>query len=196
MIKVGITGGMGSGKTTACKIFESLGIPVYYADDRAKWLMTNDVTIVNGIKKLFGEEAYLQNGALNRPHIANIAFSDQGKLTELNALVHPAVGQDSRRWRHEQIDFPYTLQEAALMFESGSAKALDRVIMVYAPKKTRIKRILDRDQTTQEAIEARMNKQMPEEEKVKQADYVILNDGEHALIPQIWQLHQQLKSLS
>ena len=195
MLKIGITGGMGSGKSTACKIFESLGIPVYYADNRAKWLMVNDISIVIGIKELFGEEAYHDDGSLNRQHIAQIAFNDKQKLSRLNALVHPAVGRDSSKWRHEQTDFPYTLQEAALMFESGSAAFLDKVITVYAPKEARIQRIIDRDETTVEAIEARMNKQMPEEQKLQLADYVIINDTLQSLKRQVVQIHQTLIKL-
>ena len=195
MLKIGITGGMGSGKSTACKIFESLGIPVYYADDRAKWLMVNDMSIIVGVKDLFGEDAYHEDGSLNRKHIADIAFNDKSKLSRLNALVHPAVGRDSSKWRHEQIDFPYTLQEAALMFESGSVAFLDKVITVYAPQKARIQRILERDDTTIEAIQARMNKQMPEEQKLQLADFVIINDTFSSLQRQVIQIHKTLLKL-
>ncbi len=144
-MKIGITGGIGSGKTTVCKIFETLGIPVYYADDRAKELMVTNPDLVAGIKKLFGEEAYHSDGSLNRAHIAALAFGDAAMLAQLNALVHPAVHQDGYEWAESQTDAPYTLREAALVFESGGHKKLDKVITVFAPKEMRIERVMARD---------------------------------------------------
>ena len=126
-LKVGITGGIGSGKTTVCKIFETLGIPVYYADDRAKTLMVEDEKLISDIKNIFGVEAYSPNGELNRKHIADIAFHNLLKLKELNAVVHPAVLEDGNRWHAEQKDVPYTLKEAALIFEIGRASCRERV---------------------------------------------------------------------
>ncbi len=194
-LKVGITGGIGSGKTTVCKIFETLGIPVYYADERAKWLMANDTTLKSKIKQLLGDSAYDQEGQLDRKHIAQIVFHDPEMLKQLNAIVHPAVANDSRDWNRAQSQAPYTLREAALIFEVGIDKQLDYVIVVTAPLPLRIERVLGRDATSREAIEARISKQMPEEEKVKRADFVILNDGEHSLIHQVLAIHQQLCAL-
>ncbi len=189
---IGITGGIGSGKTTVCKIFETLGIPVYYADDRAKWLMTHDTDLIAGIQQIFGEAAYFENGELNRPYIGQIAFNNAEKLAQLNALVHPAVLRDGNEWQQAQQHVPYTLKEAALLYESGSYLDLDQMIVVTAPKEVRIQRVMQRDQLSREAVEARIDKQMPEEEKVKKADFVIYNDGEKALIPQILSIHHQL----
>lgn len=191
-LKIGITGGIGSGKTTVCKIFEALGIPVYYADERAKWLMVNDKGLIKGVKELFGETAYDTDGNLNRSHISNIAFRDPEKLQQLNALVHPAVAKDGSSWNEAQTGVPYTLREAALIYEAGIDKQLDKVIVVTAPLETRIQRVIDRDQTDRAAVEARIAKQMPEAEKVQRADFVIYNDGERVLIPQVLAVHRAL----
>lgn len=191
-LKVGITGGIGSGKTTACQIFERLGIPVYYADAAAKRLMVEQNDLVKAIKQLFGSEAYYSDGSLNRLHIASIAFEDKSKLEQLNQLVHPAVARDSLIWHQNQEGVPYTLKEAALLFESGSYKALDYVIVVTAPETLRIQRVVERDQTTEAAVKARIKQQMPESEKVAMADFVIQNDSTQLLVPQIIGIHQEL----
>ncbi len=194
MLKVGITGGIGSGKTTVCKIFEKMGIPIYYADDRAKALMVENQALINNLIALFGEQAYLENGQLNRAHIANIVFNDQAKLKELNALVHPAVHQDANDWAAEQAkkNVPYALREAALIFEGGGNHYLDKVITVFADKEVRLARVIARDKSTREAVEARMNKQMPEEEKIKLADFVIYNNGDQSLEEQVRKIHDSL----
>lgn len=193
MLKIGITGGIGSGKTMVCKVFETMGIPIYYADDRAKFLMNTDEFLVTEITKLFGEQAYLSNGELNRPHLASIAFSDKNVLQKLNALVHPVVHQDSEKWFSEQQNVPYVLKEAALHFETGGYKMLDKMITVFAPKEMRIQRVIQRDNRTVAEVEARINNQMPDSEKVKLADFVIYNDGSQSLIQQIYAIHQVLK---
>lgn len=195
MLKVGITGGIGSGKTTVCKIFETLGIPVYYADDRAKWLMTHDPELVEAISNTFGQDAYSPEGQLNRAYLAKVVFGDNEKLAQLNALVHPAVFRDGSQWHHSQTDAPYTLREAALLFESGSYRAIDKMIVVTAPLELRVKRVIERDQVTADAVMARIEKQWPEEEKVKRADFVVLNDGERLLVPQVLEIHRSLMSL-
>ena len=196
MLKIGITGGIGSGKTTVCKIFELLNIPIYYADDRAKQLMVEDKNLIAAIKKTFGETAYYSDGTLNRTHLATIAFNDAEKLAQLNAIVHPAVAEDGVRWQklQEKKGALYTLKEAALLFESGSHKRLDKIISVFAPKVLRIERVLQRDQTSKEAIEARMNKQIPEAEKLELAHFIINNNGEQQLLPQIMNIHQAIKA--
>lgn len=195
LLKVGITGGIGSGKTTVCKVFETLGIPVYYADGKAKQLMVSDPRLVAGIKALFGPGSYLRDGALNRPFIAGLVFNNDEKLKQLNALVHPAVAEDAGRWHHAQENVPYTLKEAALLFESGSYKQLDKLITVSAPEELRIQRVMERDHVSAEEVRARMNKQMPEEEKVKRSDFVIYNDGEHSLIRQVLDIHRALLAI-
>jgi len=195
ILKVGITGGIGSGKTTVCKIFELLGIPVYYADGQAKQLMVSDPRLVAGVKKLFGPDSYLPNGALNRPFIAKEVFSDDRKLEQLNRLVHPAVAEDSDRWHHAQENVPYTLKEAALLFESGNHKQLDKLITVFAPEELRIRRVVERDHSSPEEARARMAKQMPEEEKMKRSDFVVHNDGKHSLIRQVLDIHHALLAI-
>jgi dephospho-CoA kinase len=194
-LRIGITGGIGSGKTTVCRIFEQLGIQVYYADDRAKALMVESPEVRAAIIALLGEEAYFPDGSLNRPYISSIVFNTPEKLTGLNAIVHPAVFNDGEAWLKEHADAPYTLKEAALLFESGSHKALDKIIMVFAPKDLRIQRVMKRDKSPREAVEARISQQMPEEEKLRLSDYVIYNDGHHSLISQVWQLHQKLLTI-
>lgn len=191
-LQVGITGGIGSGKTTVCRVFEQLGIPVYYADAEAKRLMVEDAELKAGIIQLFGKDAYLKDGQLNRPHIAQQAFGHPGLLQQLNALVHPAVAEDSNRWHKEQREAPYTLKEAALLYESGAHAALDKIITVTAPEALRIQRVVKRDGSKEADVRARMDQQMPETEKVKRADFVIYNDGQQLLLPQIQRIHQAL----
>ncbi|RMF24535.1 MAG: dephospho-CoA kinase [Bacteroidetes bacterium] len=197
-LKVGITGGIGSGKTTVCRIFELLGVPVYYADERAKWLMTHDPELRHRIRERFGTEAYLPDGTLNRAFLAKQVFHDPEKLRGLNALVHPAVHADAARWHLEQSrkGASYTLREAALLFESGSYRHLDRMIVVTAPEELRIRRVMQRDGVSREAVRARMRHQWPEAEKAARADFLIQNDGEHLLLPQVLRVHRDLLNLA
>lgn len=196
MLKVGLTGGIGSGKSSVAKIFETFGVPVYYADDRAKILMTGNRELIAGIKRIFGEEAYAPDGALNRAFIAERAFGDNPLLKQLEALVHPAVLADVEEWHHTHSSVPYTIREAALLFETGSYKSLHKVITVFAPLELRIKRVMERDRSSREDVEARVAKQMPEEEKLRLADFVIHNDGTHSLVMQAWDIHQQLLTIN
>ncbi len=195
MLRIGITGGIGSGKTTVCKLFETLGIPVYYADDRAKWLMQHLPILVEEISEKFGAAAYDDSGNLDRTYLAEIVFKDNNKLKELEAIVHPRVFEDGLNWYNEHQDAPYTLRENALLFETGSYKMMDKTITVYAPKELRIARVISRDKTTKEAVEARMDKQMAEEEKLKIADYIVHNDQKHSLIKQVYKLHHTLLTI-
>ncbi len=187
MLKVGITGGIGSGKTTVCRIFEMLNIPVYYADDRAKWLMQHDPVLKENIITLLGPTAYLPEGGLNRAHIGKQVFSDKKLLDKLNKLVHPAVFLDGQNWFAEQSS-SYALKEAALFYETGSYQQMDKMIVVTADREERIRRVMLRDGLERAAVEARMDKQLPEEEKVEKADYVIYNDGREMLIPKILEI--------
>ncbi|MFZ4543647.1 MAG: dephospho-CoA kinase [Saprospiraceae bacterium] len=196
MLKVGITGGIGSGKTTICQIFESLDIPVYYADERAKWLMSNDLKLVSGIKTHFGVEAYFPDGSLNRNHISNMVFKNSSKLSTLNALVHPAVAADAEIWFDKQKNAPYALKEAALLVESKSYLSLDRLIVVAAPLELRIQRVMNRDGVDKQKVEERIGHQMPEEDKLKYADFIINNDGIHLLLPQVINIHRILLSFN
>lgn len=195
IIKIGITGGIGTGKSTVCLIFRQLGIPIYDADQRAKWLMTNNKLLKEEIIEHFGNESYLPNGELNRGYLANQVFQDQQKVALLNALVHPKVGQDMKNWANQQKK-NYVLKEAALMIESGSYKELDKIILVDAPLDIRLKRIQKRDpQRTEQEILGIIAKQMPEEEKRKVADFIVLNDQTQLLIPQVLNLHKQFLTL-
>jgi dephospho-CoA kinase len=191
--KIGITGGIGSGKTTVCKIFEALGIPVYYADEKAKKLMVEDEELIQSIISAFGEDAYI-DGILNRPYLANLVFKDNKLLEQLNGIVHPALGKDYEKWHKAQEAVPYTLEEAAILFEMGGHEKVDKVIVVSAPLDLRIKRVMERDGVERQNVLDRVSKQMPEEEKIKRADFVIKNDGNHSLIEQIIDIHRTLKS--
>lgn len=195
-IRVGITGGIGSGKSTACKLFERLGIPVYYADERAKALMVNDMALVKKIKRMFGEEAYLPDGSLNRKHIAGLVFQHAELLEELNKIVHPAVLKDGEKWHQKQKGVPYTLKESAILFEISSQGFYDKIVMVYAPKPIRLERAMLRDGLTKEAVEARMSQQMDDEEKRLLADFVLVNDGMEDLEKQVLALHEQLLGMA
>ena len=193
MLKIGITGGIGSGKTTVCGIFRALGIPVYDADREAKKLMNNHEGLVRAVKDAFGEEAYDATGQLDRQYLAARVFNDEAALARLNAIVHPVVIQAANDWADAQ-DAPYTVKEAALLFQSGSFVHNDFNIVVAAPDELRISRVMQRDGSTEQQIRARMDKQMPQQEQIEQADYVIWNDGRRALIPQVLELDRRFRS--
>ncbi len=192
---VGITGGIGSGKTICAEIFEELEIPVYYSDQRAKELMVTDLNLITSIKLLFGEESYTEDGRLNRKYIAGLIFNDESMLKEMNKLVHPAVRADFLNWGRQQLkSAPYIMQESALLYETGSYRLFDKVIVVDAPIDIRIRRVMERDSVTEEQVLARMSKQLPSEEKREKADYIIENDGRHSIIRQIIEIHMDLLS--
>lgn len=194
MLKIGLTGGIGSGKSTVAKIFETLGIPVYYADAEAKRLMNSSETIKVAIRQHFGEAAY-KNDELDRKYLAHIVFNDPGKLELLNALIHPVTINDAEEWMQRQAA-PYSIKEAALLFESGAAENLDFIIGVYAPQALRIKRVMKRDGLSADEIMKRINRQVNEEMKMKLCDFVIINNEQELLIPQILKLHQHFTSLA
>jgi len=193
MLRIGLTGGIGSGKSTVAQIFEVLGIPVYYADAEAKRLMNSDTELKNSIIKNFGEDAY-KDGLLNRAFLSTIVFSNQEKLTLLNSLVHPATIKDGEAWMEKQIT-PYAIHEAALIFEAGVAQRLDYVIGVSAPLPLRLKRAMSRDKVTKDEIIKRMQRQIDEETKMKLCDFVIINDEQQLLILQVIDLHNKLLTL-
>ena len=190
-LKVGITGGIGSGKTTVCKVFELLGIPVFYADDEAKSLMINDALLVTEIKVAFGEEAYLDAQTLNRKYISNLVFNNPTKLDKLNALVHPAVFKAFDTWCARQKS-PYLLKEAALLFESESYKKNYKNILVSCPLDLRIQRVINRDQSTREKVLDRIATQFSEEQKLALTDYQIQNNEQEFIISQVLKLHNLL----
>ena len=190
MLKIGITGCIGSGKSTVAQIFAVLGVPVYYADKAAKHVMLTDGLLKSQITKLFGNDSYFSDGQLNRAHLSSIVFSNPEKLAALNAVVHPAVFKDFDNWCDTQTS-PYIIKEAALMFESNSYKHLDKVIMVTAPEALRIQRTIQRDHISEEAVKARMNNQFTEDVKLSRSHFEIKNDEMHLIIPQVLALHQE-----
>lgn len=191
-ILVGITGGIGSGKSTVAKIFQILGIPIYFADDRAKWLMANDPELIHKIQSTFGPDSYLEDGSINRVFLSKEVFSDPEKVKKINALVHPAVGKDFNTWASQQ-NSPYVLKEAALIFETGSNKNLDYVINVSSPLKVRLARVLMRDShRSEEQVNQIIDQQMPDETKNEMADFIIKNVDNKLLIPQVLKIHETL----
>nr|WP_067061522.1 dephospho-CoA kinase [Mucilaginibacter sp. L294] len=196
MFKVGITGNIGSGKTTVCKIFEVLGIPVFYADDAAKEVMVADAELIAGIKQAFGNQSYLEEGTLNRKYIAGIVFNNKEELATLNALVHPAVFRAFDKWVLGQKNAPYVLKEAAILFESGSYKMCDRTVIVTAPLDLRVKRVTGRDGITADEVKSRNDRQFSEEKKLTMANDVIINDDTQLVIPQVLKLHELYLSLA
>jgi dephospho-CoA kinase len=196
MLKVGITGNIGSGKSFICRLFAMLGVPVYHADERAKELLVTSTDVRQAVKALLGNEAYLEDGCLNRSYIASRVFAEQDLLEKYNAIIHPAVATDYRNWLLAHDTFPYTLKEAALIFEANSHKELDLVICVTAPESLRLKRVMDRDGATEESVKARMDKQWKEERKASMSDRVIFNDGSQPVIQAVWELHHEFLTLS
>ncbi|HNV28127.1 MAG TPA: dephospho-CoA kinase [Cyclobacteriaceae bacterium] len=196
-IQIGITGGIGSGKSLVCKIFGVLGVPAYDADSRAKNLMTTDGILIDQIKKEFGSLSYDVKGGLNREFLSATVFSKQDKLKQLNALVHPRVAVDYKQWVEEHEGNKYVLKEAALLFESGSYKELDKIIVVTAPKEIRIERVLARDNhRTKEDVEKIIQNQISEEEKEAKANFIIRNNESELIVPQVVDLHKRFNSMN
>ncbi|UTA66800.1 dephospho-CoA kinase [Emticicia sp. 21SJ11W-3] len=193
MLKIGITGGIGSGKSIVCRMFEILGVPVYYADERAKWLTNNDLQLRKEIKELLGRNAFDANGQYNRQWVAAQVFDNPALLKMLNGLIHPRVFADTDQWFLQHRQEAYTLREAALMNAAGDNNDFDAVIVVSAPIELRIARTLKRDpQRTTEDIKTIMARQKTDEQFAAIANYTIINDDKHLLIPQVLQLHQSL----
>ena len=190
MLKAGITGGIGSGKTSACMIFETLGISVYYADVRAKQLMNTDPELKAALKGCFGKDIYREE-TLDRRMLAEIVFNDAAALEKVNSCVHPAVARDFEYWCTQQTS-PYVLEESAIIFERGLASRFEKVILVTAPESIRIERVCARDQVAPETVRQRMNNQWTEEKKMTLADFIIYNDHEHLMTPQVMEIHRQL----
>ncbi|MEM1359985.1 MAG: dephospho-CoA kinase [Bacteroidota bacterium] len=206
VLRVGLTGNIGSGKSTVARLFEQLGIPAYYADQRAKQLMVTNEVLRNEITAAFGAEAYVQqpgtNGemskgsyTLNRAFLAEQVFGNDQQLQLLNGLVHPAVAQDALQWHNSQENVAYTLYEAAITFETGGYKVLDKVIVVSAPEEIRLRRVMKRDGVQAAQVKARMDKQWPEARKIEMADFVIDNSGDQLLMSQVLAVHRQLLEL-
>lgn len=194
MLKVGLTGGIGSGKSTVARILEGLGIPVYYADVEAKRIMDESQPLRESLIRHFGQEVFA-GGQLNRSYLAGIVFQDKEKLELLNSLVHPETLRDADEWLEKQSS-PYAVKEAALIFESGAQEHLDYVIGVTAPQALRIQRTMHRDGVSREEVQARMKRQLDDSMKMKLCDFVLYNDEQQPLLPQVLALHETLKSLA
>jgi len=187
MLKIGLTGGIGSGKSTVAKIFELLSIPVYYADEASKRLYHTDKNLIAQIKKHFGEDVYTSE-QLNRSKLAAIVFNDPQKLELLNQLVHPPTLRDAEEWMKKQTA-PYVVKEAALLFESGSSAGLDFIIGVKAPTALRVKRVMERDHLTRDEVLSRADRQIDENIKLMLCDFIINNNEQELVIPQVLELH-------
>ena len=198
MIKVGITGNIGSGKSTIARLFALLGAPVYNADTRAKAIMVEDTELKNELVKIFGQETYFADGQLNRTHLSQQVFNNPDQLKLLNSIVHPGVFRDFNFWlnQFQTAQLPYILKEAALLIESGSYKDLDYLILVQADEEIRLQRSMARDAASKEAILARMKNQMPQENKLPFAQFFIQNNSKDLLIPQVLKIHNELRLLS
>lgn len=187
MLKIGLTGGIGSGKTTVGEVFQQLGVSVYASDNRAKALMTENLSLRSGLISLFGEQAFM-NKTLNRSFIASKVFSNTQLLTKLNTLVHPFVEKDFQAWFKRQ-EGAYVLKEAAILFESGAYKGLDEVVLVEAPMELRVNRVISRDGSHREDVIARMEMQWSDEKKKELSDHLIVNDEKSSLLEQVLKLH-------
>lgn len=196
MLRIGITGGIGSGKSVVCRLFQLLGAPVYDSDYRAKWIMANDLSLRAELIAAFGAQTFTATGHLDRAYLARTAFMDPAQLARLNGLVHPHVGRDFEAWAsaQQQAGHAYLLKEAALLYESGAYRQLDQIITVFAPQAVRQARVLRRDpHRTAADILAIVDKQMSEEEKMQRADYIVYNDDQQLLIPQVLGLDTSFK---
>lgn len=191
MFSVGLTGGIGSGKSLVCNILGKLGVPVYSADTEARRLMDRDSGLKDAIIQRFGGRAYTPEG-LNREFLAESVFGDKEKLEQLNGLVHPVVGNDFIRWAALQGEVPYVVEEAAILFESGANEKMNLSVLVYAPRELRIKRVMERDRVDREHVLKRMGHQMSQEELLNMADHIIQNDGVQMLLPQVIELHTKI----
>ncbi len=187
MKKIGITGGIGSGKSTVCRVFAMLGAAVYDSDREARRLMNRDPQLIMRISSLFGPEAY-RDGELNRSYVAAAVFNDPALLAQLNGIVHPAVAADFQQWSLQQ-HAPYVIEESAILFEAGADRQMDATVAVVAPEEVRIRRTCLRDGTDETAVRARIARQIGDEERVSRADHVLIADESRLLIPQIIELH-------
>jgi len=195
MLKIGLTGGIGSGKTTVGEVFAELGVPVYVADKLGRRLMEEDAAVRASVRALFGENAYT-DGALNRRYIGSIVFEDKRLLRQLNSIVHPAVHKDFQEWTLHFDDRSYVLEEAAVLFESGAAERMDYTVFVKAAEETRINRVMRRDGITREQVEARIRHQWDDERKENLADFIIYNENDSMILPQIVDLHNKFLELN
>ena len=193
MIKVGITGGIGSGKSTVCKVFKALGIPVFEADVIARQLMNTDKKIRARLVDLFGSNVYLPDQTIDRKFLSGIVFNNPSLLEQLNKIVHPAVRESFEEWYQEQQS-AYIIHEAAILFESGFYKMMDKTITVVTSENERILRVMKRDGITMELVKERIKNQWSDEERIKLADFVIGNNDDQLIIPQIIEIDKKIKA--
>ncbi len=191
-LKLGVTGGIGSGKTSVCKVFSVLGIPVFSADFVAREIMDKDRDVIRALNKIAGRDLYL-NGDLDREGLARLIFNDQSLLGKVNSLVHPVVFERFNHWQMEQ-NAPYVIMEAAILFESGASKLVDRIVTVVAPVEERIERVVRSNRHTREQVMERIRNQMDDDLKIKQSDYIIHNSENDMIIPAILEIHDDLLS--
>ncbi len=192
MIRVGLTGGIGSGKSTLARFFSLLGVPVYYADLKARYLMENNAKLKTGISTIFGDKAYPDGNVLDRQFIADKVFSDKILLEKLNAMVHPFVRQDYIDWLEQNNDSVYSIIESAILFESGFDRFTDKTLLIWAPAGLRIARVCKRDNTTARKVIERIKTQSDQDDLKNKVDFCIINDDQMAVIPQVLQIHHQL----
>ncbi|MBN2598553.1 dephospho-CoA kinase [Labilibaculum sp.] len=194
MLKIGLTGGIGSGKSIVGRAFEMMGVPVYIADVEAKKLMISDAGLRSSLVSRFGDQIYDSNFNLNRKLLAEIIFNDSEALKDINSIVHPAVRNDFIRWCEQYSKKPYVIQESAIIFDSGLYKSFDKIITVAAEEEIRIQRVIQRDLISRELIMERMRSQLPESIRIEKADFVIYNNTE-LILPQIDRIDKQIRSL-
>ncbi|MGB3947910.1 MAG: dephospho-CoA kinase [Bacteroidia bacterium] len=194
MFKVGITGGIGVGKTTVCKVFELLGVPIYYSDEAAK-IVIETQNVKTKIIEAFDSDVLTSDNALDKKKLAAIVFNDKSKLNVLNSIVHPAVDAHFKQWLSAHATDSYIIKEAAILFESGASLAMDKVITVTAPLELKIQRAMMRDTSTREQIEERIKNQMNDDEKIKRSNFVIYNDNQQLVIPQVINVHESIRKL-
>ena len=191
MKKIGLTGNIGSGKTFVCKVFEALGIPVYYADLKARNIL-NSPEVIREIALVFGLSVVVDNNEIDRKKLGDIVFADKGELEKLNQIIHPKLRADFVKWVENHQQSPYVLQEAAILFENGFDKMMDETICVSAPKELRLQRVMSRDHAQEKEVLARMKSQWSDKKKENLADYIIVNNGIEMILPQILEIHQKI----
>ena len=191
-VKIGITGGIGTGKSMICLVLEHLGIPVYHADEESKKLLETNAAVVVAVKNLLGNEAYDHAQKANRSYIASIVFNDREKLQKLNEILHPAVRQNFMEWLLKMDNHKLVAKEAAIMFESGSYKDMDYVVAVSSPDKLRIERVMQRDGKSEAEVQRIIKEQLPQEELQKRSNFVIINDNQHLVLPQVLEIIQSV----
>ena len=190
--KVGITGGIGSGKTTVCKIFEFLGVPIFYSDEVAKNILVTNQNVIRQIQEVFGEEAYNLDSTYNKQFVASKIFNDKSLLLKLNSIIHPIVIEENLIWNDKYKDSPYIINESALIFESGKYKLFDKIIVVYCPEYIKIDRVMKRDNLNKDQVQERIKNQLADIEKIRLSDMVIINNNEISLLSQIHYIHNKL----